>query len=98
MIENHCEYEITDVRQIAFHHLFFNLPKFIQFLSVDTEGSELETFENIDFSKYKFGVITYEHNGNQKKRIAINNILINNSYFYVKSINSEDDAFIHKLL
>jgi hypothetical protein len=98
LIENHCEYEITDVRQIAVHHLFFNLPKFIQFLSVDTEGSELEIFENIDFSKYKFEVITYENNGDHERRIAINNIFINNSYFHVKPINSEDDAFIYKSL
>lgn len=37
-------------------------PYLIDYLSIDTEGSELAILENFDFNKYKFRVITCEHN------------------------------------
>lgn len=37
-------------------------PEFIDYLSIDTEGSEYEILKAFDFSKYRFGVITCEHN------------------------------------
>ena len=39
-----------------------NAPKFIDYLSIDTEGSEYEILNAFDFNKYKFRVITCEHN------------------------------------
>ncbi|AKK30257.1 hypothetical protein AB431_05185 [Mycobacterium sp. EPa45] len=39
-----------------------NAPEVIDYLSIDTEGSEFEILEAFDFSKYKFRVITCEHN------------------------------------
>lgn len=40
----------------------YNAPKKIDYLSIDTEGSEYEILSNFDFSKYEFGIITCEHN------------------------------------
>lgn len=37
-------------------------PEYIDYLSIDTEGSELRILQAFDFSKYSFGVITVEHN------------------------------------
>jgi FkbM family methyltransferase len=37
-----------------------NAPKYIDFLSVDTEGHEMEVFTNFDFKEYKFGFICVE--------------------------------------
>ena len=37
-------------------------PEYIDYLSIDTEGSELRILKAFDFSKYTFGVITVEHN------------------------------------
>lgn len=37
-------------------------PKFIDYLSVDTEGSELEVLSAFDWSSFRFGFITVEHN------------------------------------
>ena len=39
-----------------------NAPKQIDYLSIDTEGSEFEILSNFDFSKHSFRVITCEHN------------------------------------
>jgi FkbM family methyltransferase len=40
----------------------YNAPKKIDYLSIDTEGSEYEILSNFDFTKYEFGIITCEHN------------------------------------
>jgi FkbM family methyltransferase len=40
----------------------FNAPREIDYLSVDTEGSEFEILRDFDFNKYRFKVITVEHN------------------------------------
>jgi len=40
----------------------FNAPKEIDYLSIDTEGSEFEILSAFDFDAYKIKVITCEHN------------------------------------
>jgi len=40
----------------------YNAPKVIDYLSIDTEGSEYEILSNFDFNKYQFNTITCEHN------------------------------------
>jgi FkbM family methyltransferase len=43
--------------------------KYIDFMSIDTEGSELAVLSSIDFKEYTFGLITIENNhGSQLKR------------------------------
>ena len=37
-------------------------PTEIDYLSIDTEGSEFSILENFDFEKYRFKIITCEHN------------------------------------
>jgi hypothetical protein len=39
-----------------------NAPKYIEYLSIDTEGSEYEILKGFPFDKYLFGMITTEHN------------------------------------
>lgn len=41
---------------------FHDAPKHIDYLSIDTEGSEFDILNAFDFSAYKFSVITCEHN------------------------------------
>jgi len=40
----------------------YNAPSEIDYLSIDTEGSEYEILKSFDFEKYSFKVITVEHN------------------------------------
>jgi len=42
--------------------VFYNAPHEIDYLSIDTEGSEFEILSSFDFSKYKIKIITCEHN------------------------------------
>jgi len=37
-------------------------PREIDYLSIDTEGSEFDILENFDFDKYPIRIITCEHN------------------------------------
>lgn len=92
LIEEHCDYEKTMVDTITFEQLCegYNVPSYIGFLSVDTEGSELEVFQGIDFSKYKFGLITFEHNFDWIKRDNISTILQNNGYILYKELEYDD--------
>ena len=72
-------------------------PKFIEYLSIDTEGSELEILKGIDFNKYMFGIIDNEHNYIEPRRTEIKELLFNNNYDYLKE-NNWDDTYIHKSL
>lgn len=61
LIEKHCDYIIGNVETIRFGDI--GTPLHTNFLSVDTEGSELEIISSIDFSRYSFDMIMFEHNG-----------------------------------
>jgi len=52
------------VKTISLNDLLkkYNAPTHIDYLSIDTEGSEYEILSHFDFSKYTFEVITCEHN------------------------------------
>jgi FkbM family methyltransferase len=57
----------------------YNAPFEIDYLSIDTEGSEFEILKNLDFKKYSFKVITVEHNNTVNKTL-INKLLEKNGY------------------
>jgi FkbM family methyltransferase len=49
----------------------YKAPRVIDYLSIDTEGSELEIVKTLPTSKYVFKAITVEHNMNASKRHQI---------------------------
>lgn len=59
----------------------YNSPKYIDYLSIDTEGSELHILEQHDFNKYLFKFISIEHNRCKDYREATQNFLNNKGYF-----------------
>jgi FkbM family methyltransferase len=70
----------------------YNAPSFIDYLSLDTEGTEYEILKCVDFKKYKFGLIDIEHNFIEPKRSIIRNLLISNGYKYIGE-NKWDDSY-----
>lgn len=73
-----------------------NAPKFIEFLSVDTEGSEFEILKNFDFQRYRFGAICVEHNF-ADTREKINGLLTSNGYVQVhKDLSDFDDWYVQE--
>lgn len=45
----------------------YKAPSFIDYISLDTEGSELKILSSLDFSKYKVNLFTIEHNTNYRR-------------------------------
>jgi FkbM family methyltransferase len=73
-----------------------NAPKHVDFLSVDTEGSEFEILNAFNFSRYTFGAICVEHNY-LENRPKVKALLEANGYRQVYPELSEyDDWFAPK--
>ena len=100
LINDYCDYEEITVETITFEDIFkqYNLPDYVEFLSIDTEGSELEIFESIDFGKYSFGLIVFEHNTNEEVKLKIGNILRKNGYSLHEALRVDDIYINNKIL
>jgi FkbM family methyltransferase len=55
-------------------------PDVIGYMSVDTEGSEFTILNKLDFDRWKFMVITVEHNFCEPSRSKIRDLLLRNGY------------------
>ena len=85
------------VRTISLTDLLirFDAPSDIDYLSIDTEGSEYEILEGHDFSKFNFKVITCEHNYTQN-RDKIFRLLNSQGYKRVyEDLSDFDDWYVH---
>ena len=72
----------------------YNAPKIIDYLSIDTEGSEYKILKAFDFSKYQFKVITCEHNYH-KNREKIYKLLKSNGYsLKYRGLSRWDDWYV----
>lgn len=69
-----------------------NAPKFIDFMSIDTEGSEFEILENFVFEDYEFGLITIEHNFTEAQG-KLDSLLSSKGYRRILQDVSEWDAW-----
>ncbi len=76
----------------------YSAPKYIDYLSIDTEGSEYEILKAFDFSQYTFGFISVEHNYSEL-RAKIHDLLVQEGYTRVLSeVSMWDDYYISKKL
>lgn len=89
-----------DVDTISLNDLLdkYNAPADIQFLSIDTEGSEFDILEAYDFQRRRIRSICVEHNFVEPKRQSIRSLLINNGYKQVfEQISNFDDWYVLNL-
>jgi len=76
----------------------FDAPAVIDYLSIDTEGSEFLILSNLDFSKWKFRVITVEHNYSEQ-RVEIYDLLASKGYRRVcTEVSQFDDWYLSEEL
>jgi len=70
-------------------------PSDIGYLSIDTEGSELSIIETIDFTRYRFRLISVEHNHVEPNRTAIRELLTSKNYRQVyEDVSQWDDWYV----
>ena len=86
-----CKVKTISLIDLLIKH---NAPKVIDYLSIDTEGSEYEILNHFDFDAYQFRVITCEHNyTNMREKIY--DLLVSKGYIrkYV-GLSKWDDWYI----
>jgi FkbM family methyltransferase len=72
----------------------YDAPAVIDYLSIDTEGSEFQILRSFDFNKYKFRIITCEHNFTST-RDKIYALLTSNGYMRkCEDISEFDDWYV----
>jgi FkbM family methyltransferase len=80
----------------------YNVPKIIDYMSLDTEGSEYSILKDFNFDKYIIRTLTVEHNyfapsyeeKSLKKKKLIEELLTKNGYILIKT-HVADDYYIH---
>jgi FkbM family methyltransferase len=87
-----------EVQTISLNDLLIKhrAPKYIDYLSIDTEGSEFEILEAFNFNEFSFGIITVEHNYTpQREKIFA--LLTGHGYKRkYENISAFDDWYVKK--
>lgn len=75
---------------------FYNAPRYIDYLSLDTEGSEYEILNAFDFDNYQIKIITVEHNF-APQRLLIVNLLREKGYKRIfEKVSLFDDWYVRE--
>jgi len=74
-------------------------PQQIDFLSIDTEGSEREVIDALDFDRYQIGVLTVEHNYREDERKRVFDTVTARGFTRIfEPLSQFDDWFVHRSL
>jgi FkbM family methyltransferase len=92
-IGKEIEVETVSLMDLLTQH---NAPDVIDYLSVDTEGSELDILKTFDFSRFNVLVLTVEHNFNKERIAALDGLLTPLGYERVHADKSHIDAWYIK--
>ena len=91
-------FTVNEVATVSLMDLLatYDAPRSIDYLSVDTEGSELEILNAFDFSAYSIAMLTVEHNFVDDQRGKLKNLLEKNGFVRVlESISKWDDWYLN---
>jgi len=89
-----------DVETISLQDLLEtnNAPKDIDYLSIDTEGSEFQILRGLDFDKFGFNFISCEHNFTESRE-KVRELLETNGYLRIlEEVSLFDDWYINEKL
>ncbi len=70
-------------------------PQQIDYLSLDTEGTELLILRAFPFDRYRFGAITVEHNQHEEQRDGLRALLRSHGYVLCREV-LVDDWWLHE--
>lgn len=72
-------------------------PNYIDYMSLDVEGAELDALRGLSLDRYQIGSLTIEHNYEMDKRESIHKLLSAKGYVRVRSWEV-DDWYVHPSL
>lgn len=87
--------ETYSVKTVSLNDLLalYQAPREIDYMSIDTEGSECEVLEGLDFDRYRVSVFTVEHNFQKDKLRTIDGKMARHGYKRVHAGFSRFDAW-----
>ena len=90
------DFKTMKLKTISLNNLFSKYSiKNVDYLSLDTEGSEYEILKSLDFKLYSPTVITVEHNFKNEIRKKIYSLLVKRGYKrYFTQISRFDDWYV----
>ena len=91
------EHRIIDVETVSLNDLLasHSAPRTIDYMSIDTEGSELRILEQFDFEKWDVGLLSIEHNFTAREK-ALDELLFRKGYERRFASYSSGDAWYRK--
>ena len=88
--------ERYDVETVTLNDLLetWSAPRRIDYVSVDTEGSEYDILTGFDFDKWDVRLMSIEHAGNEPKRAAIHDLMTKHGYVRrLENLSQDDDWY-----
>ncbi|HXK40358.1 MAG TPA: FkbM family methyltransferase [Candidatus Paceibacterota bacterium] len=85
-----------DVETISLNDLLeaHDAPPVMDYLSIDTEGSELEILRSFDFSRYSFSIITCEHNYTSQREQICSLLMLHGYVRKHQDLSAFDDWYV----
>lgn len=65
-------------------------PRFINYMSIDVEGAELEVLKGLSLERYRVGAFTIEHSSEEPKRTEIRKMLESHGYRLARTVEWDD--------
>jgi len=90
---NGAKYEVCSIslNDLLAHN---GAPREIDYLSIDTEGSEFEILNAFDFSNYRMGVIAVEHNNSASRELIFEFLSTKGYTRKLVNFSKQDDWYV----